>query len=72
MKCNCYVRILAPIDIFTLRYGAHGLNCPVYRESGDPVDKLKDVDARDYFTVKVSENLIDNPEINNILQPPKR
>jgi len=46
IACNCYVAALPDIDRFTLRYGAHGLDCPVYRESGDPVDRLKDEETR--------------------------
>jgi hypothetical protein len=47
--CTCYVQHLTEEERFTLRYGAHEIECPVYRESLDPVDKLKDDDARIYF-----------------------
>ena len=40
--CNCYVMYLGPEAQFCLRFGAHALSCPVYRESGDPVDKRAD------------------------------
>jgi hypothetical protein len=48
-ECNCYVQHLTEEERFTLRYGAHEIECLVYRESLDPVDKLKDEDARNYF-----------------------
>lgn len=46
--CNCYVARLSAEAQFTLRYGAHSLNCPVYRPSLDPVDQLHDSDWRAY------------------------
>ena len=40
--CSCYVKYLAVADRFGLRRGAHGLDCPQYRESGDKVDRKYD------------------------------
>lgn len=42
MTCNCYVRFLSELERFALRYGVHNTLCPVYRRSGDPVDRAKD------------------------------
>ena len=46
VKCNCYVRELSEYDKFVTRYGAHSLDCPVYRESGDIVDRKYDENFR--------------------------
>jgi hypothetical protein len=40
--CVCYVRDLGEEALFTLRYGAHSLSCPVYRRSGDLADAIND------------------------------
>ena len=48
--CNCYVGHLAEIDQMELRYGAHLPKCPVYRESGDPVDRENDHRVRIEYT----------------------
>ena len=40
--CKCYVRGLSPEVQFCLRWGAHSTHCPIYRPSGDPVDRIKD------------------------------
>lgn len=45
-NCNCYVSRLSDYRQFTIRYGAHALHCPVYRESRDPVDHIKDAYTR--------------------------
>lgn len=42
MVCNCYVQHLSDYLQFVTRYGAHELSCPVYRESGDIVDRHHD------------------------------
>jgi hypothetical protein len=44
--CNCYVATLDPATKFVLRWGAHNPACPVYRESGDYLDKIRDGEAR--------------------------
>lgn len=49
--CNCYVRYLSELDRFTLRNGAHDPLCPVYRRSGDPVDRAKDDAYRAMATI---------------------
>jgi hypothetical protein len=42
MECNCYVKDLPAAERFGIRYGAHQTDCPVYRESLDPVDRKHD------------------------------
>lgn len=49
--CDCYVATLSPEDRFGLRYGAHALECPIYRVSGDPVDRAKDERIRARMTL---------------------
>lgn len=59
-NCNCYVANLDNVNRFTLRYGAHSLSCPVYRESRDPLDKFNDTAARNHFTKGLKRyNLVD-------------
>ncbi len=41
-KCKCYVAQLPPQVRFGLRWGAHEVDCLVYRESRDPVDQEQD------------------------------
>jgi len=48
--CECYVRHLPVIEQYSLRYGAHALDCPIYRQSCDPVDDLHDREFRDRMT----------------------
>jgi hypothetical protein len=55
MECDCYVSRLSELDRFVLRRGAHDRTCPVYRESRDPVDRVKDEITR-------SLNLIQDKE----------
>jgi hypothetical protein len=45
-RCDCYVSTMTPEEQFTLRYGAHELACPAYRESMDPVDRAYDREER--------------------------
>ena len=45
-QCTCYVRLFDQQVRFTLRWGAHALDCPSYRESGDPVDRAEDEEIR--------------------------
>lgn len=41
--CRCWVRaILTDAAAFGLRYGAHSLDCPIYRESWDILDRWAD------------------------------
>ena len=50
--CVCYVSQQTPEVRYSLRYGAHDPLCPVYRESGDPVDRAEDAEyRRDYLGV---------------------
>ena len=44
--CTCYVAELDAETQFGLRWGAHGLECPRYRRSLDPVDDANDQDYR--------------------------
>lgn len=44
--CRCYVKKLPREFQFQLRWGAHALDCPIYRPSMDPVDNQQDIDAR--------------------------
>jgi hypothetical protein len=44
--CKCWVRNLNEEEQFGIRYGAHSLWCPTYREGLDPVDRLNDTDLR--------------------------
>ena len=45
-NCACYVQTLDPAAKFSTRYGAHNPACPIYRESGDYLDKMRDSEAR--------------------------
>lgn len=45
-RCRCYARFLTPDVQFYLRYGSHALDCPLYRPSGDPVDRAADEEFR--------------------------
>ena len=45
-NCACYVQTLDPAVQFVLRWGAHNPACPIYRESGDYRDKIRDSEAR--------------------------
>ena len=44
--CTCYVASLDAESRFGLRWGAHGLACPRYRRSLDPIDDAQDQDYR--------------------------
>ena len=46
MECTCYVKTLSREQQFCIRYGAHALNCPKYRESGDILDRKRDIELR--------------------------
>ena len=52
-NCQCYVKTLEPVQQFSLRYGAHALNCPKYRESGDILDKKRDIETRKQLQGKI-------------------
>ena len=45
-NCTCYVQTLDPAAKFGTRWGAHNPACPVYRESGDYLDKIRDDEHR--------------------------
>lgn len=45
-KCQCWVSKLTDEERFSVRYGAHNPQCPVFRPSLDPVDALNDVGVR--------------------------
>lgn len=44
--CSCWVSHRSERERFGIRYGAHSTNCPQYRPSLDPVDKLNDQELR--------------------------
>ncbi len=46
MNCNCYVKHYLPEIQFGIRYGQHATNCPIFRESLDPVDRANDAEYR--------------------------
>ena len=48
--CTCYVGSLSDEARFSIHYGAHALDCPVYRPSLDPVDAMHDQDLRSRYT----------------------
>ena len=52
MTCNCYVKRLTEYQRFVIRYGAHDVSCPVYRESGDELDRKRDIAIRIHFAHK--------------------
>lgn len=45
--CDCWVARQPLLVQFGTRRGAHGLACPLYRPSRDPVDRCKDVELRE-------------------------
>ena len=45
-QCTCWVRSASREVQYTVRWGAHNLECPLYRESMDPVDKANDEELR--------------------------
>jgi hypothetical protein len=47
--CLCWVRHQTVEARFGIRYGAHATNCPLYRPSLDPVDRLHDSELRQRF-----------------------
>lgn len=51
-NCTCYVRRLNAQQQWELRYGAHAVECPVYRPSRDPVDEANDIEARAFFRTR--------------------
>lgn len=46
MECNCWVSLRPAEEAYGIRYGAHATTCPVFRESGDPVDRAYDTALR--------------------------
>jgi hypothetical protein len=48
-KCNCPVAHLPECTRWSLHYGAHALDCPVYSPSLDPVDAMHDARLRRLF-----------------------
>lgn len=49
LTCRCWVRHQMAEERFGIRYGAHSTNCPQYRPSLDPVDRLNDQEIRQRF-----------------------
>jgi hypothetical protein len=56
MECNCYVGRLVASDRFAVRWGAHDRTCPVFRESRDPVDRVKDAITRELYLILDKED----------------
>jgi hypothetical protein len=56
MECNCYVSRLSELDRFSLRRGAHEPSCPVFRESRDPVDRVRDAITRELYLILDKED----------------
>ena len=50
-KCNCWVSgsSVSAEERFGIRWGAHGLACPEYRRSLDPVDAIHDIELRERY-----------------------
>ena len=48
--CDCWVKDRPAEHQFEIRRGAHGLDCPFYRQSLDPVDAQYDAEMRQHFT----------------------
>ena len=46
VECSCWVKDQPDEERYSIRYGAHHLDCPVYRPSGDPLDNLRDAQLR--------------------------
>ncbi len=47
MECNCWVAAKSEEERFGIRYGAHALKCPTFRQSLDPVDAANDQELRE-------------------------
>ena len=47
MGCTCWVATRSEEERFGIRYGAHALGCPSFRESSDPVDAANDRELRE-------------------------
>ncbi len=45
-RCTCWVADQSPEARFGIRYGAHSMDCPLWRESLDPVDQANDEELR--------------------------
>jgi len=61
--CGCYVQFMDNEVVFQVRWGAHGLDCPLYRQSRDPVDHVADLEFRAKFEPMVNRHqAILNPE----------
>ena len=48
-RCDCYVDRLPEVMAYALHNGAHEKTCPVFRVSGDPVDRIKDESIRKHY-----------------------
>ena len=48
MECNCWVATKSEEERFGIRYGAHALKCPAFRQSLDPVDAANDRELREH------------------------
>ena len=48
-NCQCYVKELSEHEQLMLRFGAHVKSCRVFRESLDPVDRMKDNITRMHY-----------------------
>lgn len=48
-RCDCYVDRLPEVMAYALHNGAHEKTCPVFRVSGDPVDRIKDESIGEHY-----------------------
>ena len=46
LSCTCWVASEPIENAFYVRHGAHNPQCPLYRESLDPVDRANDDELR--------------------------
>jgi hypothetical protein len=56
MECDCYVNRLLDHERFSVRRGAHERSCPDFRESRDPVDRVRDAITRDLYLILDKED----------------
>ncbi len=55
MTCRCWVSKQPELNRYGIRYGAHSLACPAYRESLDPVDRASDRELCEARELHVSD-----------------
>ena len=58
VSCKCWVSTMDDSFIFGARWGAHDLDCVLYRPSRDPVDRLEDDGHRNgYYAAKAAKGM---------------